>query len=95
MYKMAFMYANSDTERIYYMNFFLMRFHVVPDDYTPIDSQPVTFSSAPSQMCIFITILNDFIIEPNEFFTVTLNSTDPAVQLTLSNSSVTILESCK
>ena len=95
VYKMAFMYANSDTERIYYMHLFLVRFHVVPDDYTPVDSQPVTFNSAPSQMCISITIFSDFIIEPNELFTVTLESTDPAVQLTLSSASVTILDSCK
>ena len=77
------------------MVYILVLFPVVPDDYTPVDSQPVTFSSAPSQMCISITILNDFIIEPNELFTVTLDSTDPAVQLTLSSTSVTILDSCK
>ena len=77
------------------MVYILVPFPVVPDDYTPVDSQPVTFSSAPSQMCISITILNDFIIEPNELFTVTLDSTDPAVQLTLSSTSVTILDSCK
>ena len=95
VYKMTFMYANSDTKRIYYMHLFLMRFHVASDDYTPVDSQPVAFNSAPSQMCISITILNDFIIEPNELFTVTLDSTDPAVQLTLPTASVTILDSCK
>ena len=72
-----------------------MLFPVVPDDYTPVDSQPVTFNSAPSQMCISITIRSDFIIEPNELFTVTLDSTDPAVQLTLSSANVTILDSCK
>ena len=77
------------------MHLFLVRFHVASDDYTPVDSQPVTFNSAPSQMCISITILSDIIIEPNELFTVTLDSTDPAVQLTLSSASVTILDSCK
>ena len=69
--------------------------HVVPGDYIPVDSQPVTFSSAPSQMCISITILGDFIIEPNELFTVMLESTDPAVQLTMPTASITILDSCK
>ena len=68
---------------------------VAPDDYTPVNSQPVTFSSAPSQMCVSITIINDFMIEPNELFTVLLESTDPAVQLTLAFASVTILDSCK
>ena len=77
------------------MHLFLVRFHVASDDYTPVNSQPVTFNSAPSQMCISITILSDIIIEPNELFTVTLDSTDPAVQLTLSSASVTILDSCK
>ena len=77
------------------MVYILVLFPVVPDDYTPVDSQPVTFNSAPSQMCIFITILNDFITEANELFTVMLDSTDPAVQLTLSSASVTILDSCK
>ena len=69
--------------------------HVASDDYRPVDSQPVTFNSAPSQMCISITIFSDFIIEPNELFTVMLESTDPAVQLTLPTASITILDSCK
>ena len=78
--------------RVYYVRFLL---HVASDDYTPVDSQPVTFNSAPSQMCVSITILSDFIIEPNELFTVMLESTDPAVQLTLPTASITILDSCK
>ena len=70
-------------------------FLVAPDDYTAITSQPVTFNSAPSQMCVSITIIDDFMIEPNELFTVLLESTDPAVQLTLASASITILDSSK
>ena len=66
-----------------------------PNDYTAVISQPVTFSSAPSQMCVSITIINDFMIEPNEVFTLLLESTDPAVQLMSAFASVTILDSCK
>ena len=66
-----------------------------PNDYTAVISQLVTFSSAPSQMCVSITIINDFMIEPNEVFTLLLETTDPAVQLMSTSASVTILDSCK
>ena len=68
---------------------------VASSDYTAISSQPVTFSSAPSQMCVSIAIINDLTIEPNEQFTVMLESTDPAVQLTSPTATITILDSCK
>ena len=76
-------------------SFSYIRLRVAPNDYTAINSQPVIFSSAPSQMCVSITIINDFMIEPNEVFTLLLESTDPAVQLILASASVTILDSCK
>ena len=76
-------------------SFSYIRLRVAPNDYTAIISQPVIFSSAPSQMCVSITIINDFMIEPNEVFTLLLESTDPAVQLILAFASVTILDSCK
>ena len=79
----------------YQFSFSYIPLPVAPNDYTAVNSQPVTFSSAPSQMCVSITIINDFMIEPNEPFTVTLESTDPAVQLTLATASITILDSCK
>ena len=69
--------------------------YVAPNDYTAITSQPVTFSSAPSQMCVSITIINDFTIEPNEQFTVLLESTDPAVQLMSTTATITILDACE
>ena len=79
----------------YQFSFSYLPFLVAPNDYTAVTSQPVTFSSAPSQMCVSITIINDFMIEPNELFNVVLESTDPAVQLTMAFASVTILDSCK
>ena len=66
---------------------------IAPGDYISITSQPVTFSSAPSQMCIPVSILNDNVVEANKLFTVTLESSDPAVQFTLSFASVTIIDS--
>ena len=79
----------------YQFSFSYLPFLVAPNDYIAVNSQPVTFSSAPSQMCVSITIINDFMIEPNELFNVVLESTDPAVQLTMAFASVTILDSCK
>ena len=66
---------------------------VARDDYTPINSQPVTFSFDSSQMCVAITIIDDLTVEPNERFTVMLESTDPAVQLIFSTAPITILDS--
>ena len=85
----------TNAELFYQFSFSYIPFLVAPNDYTAITSQPVTFSSAPSQMCVPITIFNDFMIEPNELFTVLLESTDPAVQLTVAFASVTILDSCE
>jgi len=44
-------------------------------------------------MCIPVSIFNDNVVEATELFTVTLESTDPAVQMTPSNTSVTIIDS--
>ena len=66
---------------------------VAPDDYTAISSQPVTFSNAPDQTCIPINISNDGVVEETESFAVTLVSEDPAVQLTLPNTSGIIIDS--
>ena len=73
----------------------LLLHSVASSDYTAISSQPVTFSSAPSQMCVSIAIIDDRMVEPNERFTVVLESTDPAVQLTSPTATITILDSCK
>jgi len=65
---------------------------VAPDDYTAVSSQSVTFSSAPDQMCIPISISDDEVVEETESFAVTLVTGDPVVQLTLSNASVIIID---
>ena len=71
---------------------FLLR-SVAPDDYTPISSQPVTFSFDSFQKCVSITIIDDLMVEPNEQFSVMLESTDSAVQLIFSTATITILDS--
>jgi len=67
--------------------------YTAPDDYTAISSLPVTFSSAPDQMCITISISDDGVVEETESFAVTLVSEDPSVVLMLPFSSVTINDS--
>jgi len=70
--------------------------YVAPDDYTAISLQPVTFTSAPDQMCISVSISNDNVVETAELFAVGLESTDPAIQITQPFSSVIIIDStCK
>ena len=64
-----------------------------PDDYTAISSQPVTFSSAPDQMCSPVSISSDTVVEATESFAVILESTDPVVQVTQQFASVIIIDS--
>ena len=52
----------------------------------------MTFSSAPDQICIPISISNDEVVEETESFAVTLVSEDPAIELTLPNASVIIVD---
>ena len=68
--------------------------YIAPGDYTAVSPQHLTFTSAPSQMCITVNISEDGVVEPTESFTVTLSSSDPAVQQSLpSSTSVTINDS--
>ena len=67
--------------------------YTAPGDYTAVTPQHLTFTSAPDQMCITVSISNDGVVEPTESFTVTLSSTDPAVQLPQPSTSVTIFDS--
>ena len=67
--------------------------YTAPGDYTVVTPQHLTFSSAPDQMCITVSISNDGAVEPTESFIVTLSSTDPAVQLMSPTASVTIFDS--
>ena len=66
--------------------------YIASDDYTAVSSQPVTFSSAPDQMCVTISISDDGVVEETELFAVTLVSEDPTVQLTLPNASIIIMD---
>ena len=52
----------------------------------------MTFSGSPDQICIPISISDDEVVEETESFTVTVDSEDPAVQLTLQNASVIIVD---
>ena len=67
--------------------------YTAPDDYTAVSSQPVTFSSAPDQICITISISDDEVVEETESFTVTLVTEDPAVLIIQPFASVTIIDS--
>ena len=66
--------------------------YLAPDDYANI-SQAVTFSSAPSQMCVPVSISDDGLVEEDEFFTVSLESTDPDVNITQPSANFTIIDS--
>ena len=71
----------------------LSTLYTAPEDYTAISSQPVTFSSAPDQMCIPISISDDEVVEETESFAVTLVTEDPAVLIIQPFASVTIIDS--
>jgi len=64
-----------------------------PGDYVAVTPQHLTFTSVLDQMCITVSISSDGVVEPTESFTVTLSSTDPAVQLRQPIASVTINDS--
>ena len=53
----------------------------------------MTFSSAPDQICITISISDDGVVEETESFAVTLVSQDPAILIMLPFASVTIIDS--
>ena len=73
--------------------FFSHPLYSAPADYTAIRSEPVTFSSAPDQMCITINISDDGVVEETESFVVSLISEDPAVLIMLPFATVTIIDS--
>ena len=69
------------------LHFFYL--HTDGMDYTAV-SRTLTFSAAVSTQMVTIPILDDLIVEHSEMFTLALTSTDPAVILNPSSSSVTI-----
>ena len=58
-------------------------------DYTAV-SENLIFNAAVSTQMVTIPIIDDFIVEHSEMFTLALTSTDPAVILNPSSSNVTI-----
>jgi len=55
-------------------------------------SAVLIFNASISRQCESVTILNDIILENNETFFVQLESTDPAVNITLGSAPVTIFD---
>lgn len=51
------------------------------------------FGFDSSQVCVAINITDDLTVEPNEQFTVVLESTDPAVQVIFSTATIIIIDS--
>ena len=53
---------------------------VAPGDYTSKASYPLTFSAGSPvgiSQCANITIIDDLVVEPDQYFTVSLTTTDP------------------
>ena len=63
--------------------------HTAGMDYTAV-SRNLTFNAVISTQMVTIPILDDIIVERSEMFTLALTSTDHAVILDPSSSSVTI-----
>ena len=63
--------------------------HTAGMDYTAV-SRTLTFNAVISTQMVTIPILDDLIVEHSEMFTLALTSTDHAVILDPSSSSVTI-----
>ena len=78
-----------------HLPFFAPLLYVASGDYTAISSEPVTFTSAPDQMCISVSISNDNVVEAAELFAVILGSADSAVVIAQPFSSVTIIDSTR
>jgi len=55
-------------------------------------SAVLTFSVSTSTQCEQVTIIDDIILENSEIFFMQLESTDPAVEITLGSAPVTILD---
>ncbi len=69
-------------------------FHAGAEDYDAITDMPIEFSpNSPDVMCLNISIATDFVIEDAEEFHLVINSTDDAVILSDSMSTVLVLDS--
>ena len=58
-------------------------------DYTPV-SRSLTFNAAVTTQMVAVPIIDDHIVEHSEIINLTLVSTDPAVILNQSTSTITI-----
>ena len=58
-------------------------------DYTPV-SRNLTFNAAVTSQVIEVTTIDDHVVEHSEIINLTLTSTDPAVILNPSTSTITI-----
>ncbi len=71
-------------------------FHAGAEDYDAITAMamPIEFSpNSPDVMCLNISIATDFVIEDAEEFHLVINSTDDAVILSDSMSTILVLDS--
>ena len=77
--------------KIKYKEFFkpISFVHTAPADFDAVVNEGILF---PSTSCITITINDDAVIEPDESFTVEVDTTDPAVVLGDSVATVTIVD---
>ena len=71
------------------VNIIYLYMHTAGVDYTAV-SRSLTFNAAVSTQTVTIPILDDLIVEHSEMFTLTLTSTDPAVILHPSSSTINI-----
>jgi len=99
VYRQSYFWCSGNFHKLRPIHLFVLTlsfpvpFCVAPNDYTANSTpQPLTFSSAPDMMCISIIIIDDRVEEPTESFAVTLNSTDPAVNFSIPNANVTIID---
>lgn len=74
----------------YYMIIVLNTLSIADSDYTPSMTQ-LTFQSGQLEKCTDVGILEDTILEVAEEFSVMLDTTDQAVDLSLESATVTIL----
>ena len=58
-------------------------------DYTPV-SRNLTFNAAVTSQVVEVTTIDDHVVEHSEIINLTLTSTDPAVILNPSTSTITI-----
>ena len=53
---------------------------LAPGDYTPLTNSPLVFYSGDpvgTSRCANVTIIDDLVVEPDQYFSVSLTSTDP------------------